>query len=401
MSTKKCFITTMLCFLIINVSAFAQCTEAKDTEMAKYKRLTETQDAQGCSQCALLALYFCSARHTSTNEDKSKVSSMINACKSNIQQMGQPYCCPEYINKQPEWGKDLNKSNSTSANANMGSASNSSFENKLNNAIDIGQKLQSSFYSLQEVDKNRKELNDLSTLKGKFNSIEEIEMAFQKKFNQIASAVDKTVNAENAAMTNNVNTMNQLLGGDQVMGQWMGLAGGLLNNIGAEERKREYEAQLKKQKEEQISKLKAMKASQVVEVRKTFLETFQDGGMPVSSKSIDHKEIYVFSYSTNTFTFIRDKPKLTVTNVFPIKRSTENDVWLFKNTLVKDLRKHFNEEETPRIMGYFTSEKDANSMRDSFLYLASQCDFDLKFSTYSYQNKIETNNNSNNDFWKN
>jgi len=402
MRAKHYFIATFILSLT-TMNLFAQCTEAKDSEMAKYKKLTETQDAQGCSQCAMLALYFCSARHTVSVEDKRKVGAMITACKRNIQQMGQPYCCPEYLNKEPEWGKDANNTNGSSGNSSNNSSANattSDFENKLNNAVAFGQKLETSFYSMQEVDKNRNNLNELSTLKGKFNSVEEIEMAFQQKFNQIANAVDKTVESENTAMINNISTINHLTGGDEIMGQGIAVIGGLLNNMGAEDRKREYEERLRKQKEEQIRRLKAMKASQVVEVRKALLETFPDGGLPASSKSIENQVIYVFSYSTNPYSFLRDKPSLSVTNVFPIKRNTDG-TWMFKNVLTKNLKTHFNNEDMPMILGFFTSEKDANSLRDSFLYLASQCDFDLKFSTYSNETKKETNNSNNNDFWKN
>ena len=397
MRIKNYVIGTLILFLPM-ANLFAQCTEAKDSEMAKYKRLTETQDAQGCSQCAMLAFYFCSARHTVSVEDKRKVGAMITACKSNIQQMGQPYCCAEYINKEPEWGKEANNDVVVS-NSGLSSKSTSDFENKLNNALAFGQKLENSYYSLQEVDKNRKELNELSSLRGKFNSIEEIETAFQSKFNKIASTVNKTVESENTAMVNNISTINHLTRGNELLGQGIGLVAGLLNSIGTEERKREYEERLRAQKEEQINRLKAMKASQVVEVRKALLETFPDGGLPASSKSIDNQVVYLFSYNTNQYALFKDKPNLFVTNVFPITRN-KDETWLFKNTLVKNLQNHFNNENTPVILGFFTSEKDANSLRDSFLYLASQCDFNIKFSTYS--NKTLTNeNNSNNDFWKN
>ncbi len=382
---------------------FAQCTEAKDPEMAKYKKLTETQDAQGCSECALLALYFCSARHTVAVEDKRKVGAMITTIKRNIQQMGQPYCCPGYLNKEPEWGKEANISEGVSGTVN---ATNndvkplSDFEKKLDNAVAVGQQLEQSFYSMQEVDKNRNELNELSSLKGNFNSVEEIENAFQKKFNQIAASVDKTVESENAAMMNNASTMNQLSGGDELMAQGVGLIAGLLNTIGAEERRREYEERLRLQKEEQISRFKAMKASQVVAVREALLQNFPDGGLPASSKSIDNQVIYFFSYSTNQYALLKEKPDLYVTNVFEVTRS-QGDMWSFKNALIKDLQTHFNNENIPRILGFFTSLKDANSLRDSFLYLASQCDFNLKFLTYSNKTKTTTNDDSNNDFWKN
>lgn len=398
MRVKHYFIA-MVVLKLTSISSFAQCTEAKDSEMAKYKKLTETQDAQGCSQCAMLALYFCSARHTVTIEDKSKVSTLIAACKKNIQLMGEPYCCPEYLNKEPEWGKEANGIN---VNNNKISSSNTTsvFDNKVNNAIAIGQKLQSSFYAMQEVDKNRNNLNELTTLKGKFNSVEEIELAFQQKFNQIANVVDKTVESENTAIENNISTLNYLTGGNQLLGQGIGAFAGLLNNIGAEDRKREYQERLKKQKEEQISRFKAMKASQVVDVRKALLENFPDGGLPASSKSIDNQVIYIFAYSTDPHSFLRDKPSMKITDVFPVMRN-QNETWIFKNVLIKNLKKHFNSEDTPVILGYFTSEKDASSVRDSFLYLASQCDFDLKFSTYTNETKKEISKNNQDDFWKN
>lgn len=399
MKTKKRHFYTMFIFLVINMTVIAQCTEAKDSEMAKYKKLTETQDAQGCSQCAMLALYFCSARHSVSVEDKKKVGDLITACKRNIQLMGQPYCCPEYMNKEPEWGIEANSvSGGNDTSNNNDSDNESDFEKELNNALVFGQKLESSYYSMVEVEKNRNELNELSTLKGNFNSVEEIEMAFQEKFNKIAGAVDKTIKSENESMANDISTMNHLLGGDESIGQGVGLVAGLLNNIGAEQRKKEYEELLRKQKEEQIRRLKSMKASQVVEVRKALLETFPDGGLPTSSKSIENQVIYIFSYSTNQYSFIKDKPILSVTNVFTITRN-EAGMWPFKNTLIKELQSHFNNEDIPIILGFFTSEKDANSLRDSFLYLASQCDFNLKYSTYS--NKTKINGNNDNDFWEN
>ena len=113
--------------LIYSTNTFSQCTEAKDADMAKYKRLTETQDAQGCSQCAMLALYFCSAKHCVEAEDKRKVRSLIEACKTNIKTMGQPYCCPELVNKTPEWGVAVS-SGSSSKNTTTSNADNSAIQ---------------------------------------------------------------------------------------------------------------------------------------------------------------------------------------------------------------------------------------------------------------------------------
>lgn len=101
MKNKVIVLFTLFC---IPFFVQAQCTEAKDADMAKYKRLTETQDAQGCSQCAMLAMYFCSARYCTKPEDVRKVDAMITTCKRNIKTMGQPYCCPELVDRAPQWG---------------------------------------------------------------------------------------------------------------------------------------------------------------------------------------------------------------------------------------------------------------------------------------------------------
>ena len=397
MKIKVYLLTFILC-LLTSARLFSQCTEEKEPDMAKYKRLTETQDAQGCSQCAMLALYLCSARHCVEVEDKRKTRSMIEACKENIRIMGQPYCCPELLNKEPEWGKDANK-NAAEGNGSATSDSKSEFDKKLENAIAFGQKLETSFYSMKEVDKNRNELNELSSIKGNFNTVEEIEMAFQAKFNKIASTVDRTVQSENAAMVDQLNVMNHYSGGNEMIVQGIGIAAGLINSIASAERKREYEELLRRQKEEQLRRLKSMKASQVVEVRKALLETFPDGGLPPSSQTIENTTIYVFSFSTNPYSFIHDKPNLSLTNVFPITRKKDS-VWMFKNTLIKDLQAHFKNDDIPIILGFFTSENDAKNLRDSFLYLASQCDFNLKFSEYTNQ-KSTNEKNTSTDFWKN
>lgn len=100
----KNIILLLFGILFLPIGLQAQCTEAKDADMAKYKRLTETQDAQGCSECAMLSLYFCSAKYCVKPEDRRKVDAMITACKRNIKTMGQPYCCPELVDKEPQWG---------------------------------------------------------------------------------------------------------------------------------------------------------------------------------------------------------------------------------------------------------------------------------------------------------
>lgn len=141
-----------LLVLILSLSSqliFSQCTEEKDTEMAKYMQLTKTRDPQGCSQCGMLALYFCSARYTTTAEDKNKVSQLIDACKNNILQMGEPYCCPDYLNKQPEWGVMASKT--VPSTSNQSSTNQLELNNKINKTTEtINNLLELNSSSLKE-----------------------------------------------------------------------------------------------------------------------------------------------------------------------------------------------------------------------------------------------------------
>ncbi len=125
-----------------NTKVSAQCTEAKDPEMAKYMKLTKTQDAQGCSQCGMLALYFCSAKYSVKTEDVQKVGALIAACKTNIRNMGQPYCCPDYLNKEPQWGIMAGKPGSKKSSSPGTTPQNENAKAGNTNAANNAQKLQ-------------------------------------------------------------------------------------------------------------------------------------------------------------------------------------------------------------------------------------------------------------------
>ena len=166
MKNPLSFSVLLLFFLqFLSASAYAQCTEAKDADMAKYKQLTETQDAQGCSQCAALAMYFCSARNTVAVEDKRVVSSLITQSKRNIVNMGQPYCCPELVNHEPQWGIDVEGNSSPGtitaddatvpANINNGSTSGKSSPTATNNAAAVEEVLNAAAPLIEQWASNR------------------------------------------------------------------------------------------------------------------------------------------------------------------------------------------------------------------------------------------------------
>lgn len=103
---NKTFALLSLLLLILSHSTISlgQCDEKNEANIAKYKLLSKSQDTEGCSKCAKLALYLCSAKYSVKLEDIRKVSSLITSSKTDILNSGKPYCCPELVNKDPEWG---------------------------------------------------------------------------------------------------------------------------------------------------------------------------------------------------------------------------------------------------------------------------------------------------------
>jgi len=103
----RTFLLLPVLMFIDPIEAIGQCDE-RDPDMAKYKAKM-SKDAQGCSQCAMLAMYHCWARYCSPDsiDKKRKLLSMISACKRNIAVMAEDSkgysCCPELTNKQPQW----------------------------------------------------------------------------------------------------------------------------------------------------------------------------------------------------------------------------------------------------------------------------------------------------------
>jgi hypothetical protein len=173
---------------------FSQCTEEKDQEMAKYMNLTKTRDAQGCSQCGILALYFCSAKYASSLDDKTKISSMIDVAKSNIRQLGEPYCCPEYLSKQPEWGT-ASKSAPARGNELMPYQSSDNTAAKtsalITSVLDINSASEASEQASSVMVSN-------SFLSRELKTKEEIEAAFERQSMNINNSAAQRMQSENA-----------------------------------------------------------------------------------------------------------------------------------------------------------------------------------------------------------
>lgn len=191
---KKIAITFLLLFFIFSTNTvYSQCTEDKNSEIAKYIQLTKIRDPQGCSQCGLLALYFCSAKYISNTEDQSRVSNIIEECKKNLIQIGEPYCCPDYLIKQPEWGFLADNSSTSNLNNSVPLITDNKIEKKtgmIQNILDLN----SAVLSEQKIAFNLYENSDISP---NLNTKEQIENDYNTKVKAINESAIQHNNRSN------------------------------------------------------------------------------------------------------------------------------------------------------------------------------------------------------------
>lgn len=379
------FFKILACLALSLFAAYegsAQCTEAKDADMAKYKRLTETQDAQGCSQCAMLSLYFCSAKYCATAEDKRKVGAMITACKRNIQNMGQPYCCPELVSKEPQWGSMVGSSTLVGTTQGSGSSglTNPLSGNSSSSTTDSGD-----------------ETLDQAT---------ELVKAALPLLNQIIDPEGTNPGSGSPALTNPLSSYrapSTSYSDNQALNQATELveaAAPFLNQISAniqarrEQEERQRLEQLKKEQEAAAAKAKWL---ELISNRKKLIAKFPDGKTPLSSQPKTIKEVFFFVYSYEPSSIEAHNPVLQVSNVFSLPRY-EDGTWPFKTGLMENIQKTV---KIPNLIlsGFYTDKASAADQQQYLSAKANQYGFSLK--PLSYTGKKVSAVSGETDYWGN
>ncbi len=428
MKTKNHFIFYWILFLsAINLTAFGQCTEAKDPEMAKYMRLTKTQDAQSCSECGMLALYFCSAKYCEKIEDKRKVGSLITACKKNILMMGQPYCCPDYINQEPQWGLMVGaaQSNQTSG-ANLSEYatpdnsitliegnSNQGYQG-LTNPMTTGNNA-TSYGNDPEVEQLVNDAVDLmNMLSGESGAT-----TFTNPYaNPMTNSYDNTYDQDVADVINNAAALTDLLtGGDGNIGGLGDLGGysdlgGLssladgLNQLGAEaeaQRQREAQAAAIRQ-QEQARKAAAeaeirAKQKQLIASRRGLIAKYPDGKTPLSSNAAEANEVYFFTYSCLESTIETNTPVIYISNTFSIAKYADG-TWPFKSNLMENITKAVGVQNL-KLSGFYMSKNKADEQQQYLLNGARVYGFSVKEMFYSGKKASANSGAPLLDYWGN
>ena len=319
--------------LLLQTTALAQCTEAKDTELAKYMQKTKTGDAQACSQCGMLTLYYCSAKYCATVEDKRKVGSLISEVKNDIRAMGLPGCCPEYIVKGgskefPEWGLMVGGGNTNQSSGSVNAPQGSGHYGEYNNGTYIveGSPSGNTANPLQSNSNtyNSGDADVDAVVNGTVDLLNELgggggglatSYGGVSSYNSGDADVDAVVNGT-------MGLLNELGGGSSYIGDSyaggaavagvLDLFGSALNDNGeqnrlnalAEEKRRQEAARLQEQARAQ-EQAYALENKRIYEQkqrmaaeRKALITRYPDGKMPLSYPDISESEIYFFVYKS-------------------------------------------------------------------------------------------------------
>lgn len=257
----------------------------------------------------------------------------------------------------------------------------------------------SSFYAAQAVNRARKNLQSISKLDGNYESVEELNAAFEAQSRAINEATEALNDARQQSYQASYNSMyNNASDKDRAIGQAIAGAGSIISEIAAEKERRRLQEQLRQQRAQEEARIKLRKWQAVVSMRREMLKRFPDGGVPLSSHKVTANELYFFAYVLDSTDIQEENPVARVTNVFPVSRYGDG-TWPFKNNITGEL-KNITGSGRITIMGYYTTEKLAKDMHAAFLDIAKKCQVGVKH--YTYKGKKSTNTVSDDtDFWGN
>lgn len=241
-------------------------------------------------------------------------------------------------------------------------------EKRIDNINRATDHLVSSFYTMQNINNLKSDVDANRTLGSNFKSIEEIEQAFNQKYSGLSQSMDNMHAEEQNLNLNTLNYMSTLEGDAGTTGTIV--AGGLylLNEFQNQKEKENAVAELQRQRSEALAELERQKHQQLVDLRMEMLTTFPEGGIPLSSHKINVSEIYFFIYSLDESQITGQQPTVQVSNVFPWKKYTDG-TWPYRTALDAELKNKGLTNKTT-LVGFYSSQEMAEEMRSAYLKLA-------------------------------
>ncbi|HEY1114491.1 MAG TPA: hypothetical protein VGE66_13060, partial [Chitinophagaceae bacterium] len=133
-------------------------------------------------------------------------------------------------------------------------------------------------------------------------------------------------------------------------------------------------------------------------IRSDLFSRLPEGSIPLSSSKISANTLYYFVYAYDKAQIGEKQPLLYLSNVFAVSRYSDG-TWPFKTSFTGEIQKLTPYAEV--MHGYYTSEREAESMRQGLQDLFQQSGGIIKPITY--KNKKTTTSSpgaANGDFWE-
>lgn len=255
------------------------------------------------------------------------------------------------------------------------------------------------FYHAQAIQSGKENLAGLSRLEGNYSSVQELEAEFNQKYNSIRGEVNNLEQARNSQLNNAVTSTFNGNSTEQAIGQGMQLIGSMINNAQAAKERKEAQAALKLERDRQLAAMVASKTRARIELRSKLVQSFPDGGTPLSSHKVTLPEVYVFAYVNDKATFSNEQALVSLSNVFPVQQYSDG-TYPYKTTILNKLKGYAPGEIT--LVGYYGDKTRAEEMRNAFINLAAKSELAVKpFTVKTLPGSTSTGSKgSTGDFWE-
>lgn len=254
-----------------------------------------------------------------------------------------------------------------------------------------------SYYQLQQAGNSYQNMRELSSLNGRYASVDDLERDFRRQSSMIRQEANNFAQAKSAASSSYVDLQTNTAQ-EKAYGEVLKSFGNIIVQGQANRAEKEAREDLMRQKELIQKQIEAENKRSKALLRNKLSETFIAGGPPLTAHKVQEPVVYMFAYITDKSTFEDEKAQVWLSEVFPVLKFSDQS-FPFRNTLINRLKGFGKGEVT--LVGFYTEEKAALDMHQSFAKLAPVSEFTvLPFKTGIKKTK-GTTNNSTTDFWEN
>ena len=255
------------------------------------------------------------------------------------------------------------------------------------------------FYTAQALSDAKSQFAGAATLDGNYNSVEELEAAFNEKYNAISSNTEALNSARNQHLQSNYEA--SFAGADakgQAIGQTIVAVGTFFNQLQSEKEEKQAKQALKEQKEQELARINANKKAAVVGLRQSLLAQFPEGGLPLSSHKVDAGQLYFFAYAYKPGQVTADNPAIAISNVFTLARYADGG-WPFKKVLKDDLSAKMAGKGEVVLVGYYMDRGTAEEMQASFKSMVNKTGYVVQDVFYKGRASSGAATGTGNDYW--